>query len=187
MFAPFVSAQLGLKTAVVEKEWLGGVCLNVGCIPSKALLKNADLAHTLREKTKEFGIQFENLQLDYGEAVKRSRKTSKRLTTGVKGLLKKNEVDVIMGSGRLTAADTLQVTAEDGSVTEVKAKNIVLATGAHPMVIPGWNVDGESILTYKEAIFAGKTARISCDHWCRGDRYGVCYRLERLWHKGYYC
>ena len=150
------SAQLGLKTAVVEKEWLGGVCLNVGCVPSKALLKNADLALTLREKTKEFGIQFENLQLDYGEAVKRSRKTSKRLTTGVKGLLKKNEVDVIMGSGRLTAANTLQVTAEDGSLTEVKAKNIVLATGAHPMLIPGWNVDGESILTYKEAILQEK-------------------------------
>ena len=150
------SAQLGLKTAVVEKEWLGGVCLNVGCIPSKALLKNADLAHTLRERTKEFGIQLENLQLDFGEAVKRSRKTSKRLTTGVKGLLKKNGVDVIFGSGRLTAADTLQVTAEDGSLSEVKAKNIVLATGAHPMVIPGWNVDGESILTYREAILQEK-------------------------------
>src|SRR5512145_2756738 len=77
------AAQLGQKTAVVEKEFIGGVCLNVGCIPSKALLRNADIAHTLRERGKEFGFSFENLQLDYSVAVKRSRQVSNRLTRGV--------------------------------------------------------------------------------------------------------
>jgi dihydrolipoamide dehydrogenase len=77
------SAQLGLKTAIVDKQWLGGVCLNVGCIPSKALLRNAEIAHILRERGKEFGFTFENLELDYSVAVKRSRKASERLTKGV--------------------------------------------------------------------------------------------------------
>jgi dihydrolipoamide dehydrogenase len=74
------SAQLGLKTAIIDKQWLGGVCLNVGCIPSKALLRNADVAHILRERGKEFGFSFDNLNLDYGVAVKRSRQVSDRLT-----------------------------------------------------------------------------------------------------------
>ena len=77
------AAQLGLKTAIVDKQWLGGVCLNVGCIPSKALLKNAEVAHTLRERGKEFGFSFENLKLDYSVAVKRSRQVSDRLVKGV--------------------------------------------------------------------------------------------------------
>jgi len=77
------ASQNGLKTAIIDKQWLGGVCLNVGCIPSKALLKNAELAHTLRKRTKEFGISFDNLNMDYAAAVKRSRKISKRLTLGV--------------------------------------------------------------------------------------------------------
>ena len=77
------AAQLGLKTAIVDKQWLGGVCLNVGCIPSKSLLKNAEVAHILRERGKEFGFSFENLTLDYGAAVKRSRQVSGRLTKGV--------------------------------------------------------------------------------------------------------
>ena len=77
------AAQLGLKTAIVEKQWLGGVCLNVGCIPSKSLLKNAEVAHTLRERGREFGFSFENLNLDFSVAVKRSRRVSNRLTKGV--------------------------------------------------------------------------------------------------------
>ena len=91
------SSQLGLKTAIVDKQWLGGVCLNVGCIPSKALLKNAEVAHTLRERGKEFGFTFENLQLDFSAAVKRSRQVSDRLTKGVGFLMKKNNIDVHMG------------------------------------------------------------------------------------------
>ena len=146
------AAQLGLKTAIVDKQWLGGVCLNVGCIPSKALLKNAELAHTLRERAKEFGISFENLKLDYSTAVKRSRTVSARLVNGVKFLMKKNNIDVHMGTARLNRKDKLTVTAEDGKITELGAKNIIIATGAYPFVIPGVQVDGEKVLTYKEAI-----------------------------------
>jgi dihydrolipoamide dehydrogenase len=146
------AAQFGLKTAIVDKQWLGGVCLNVGCIPSKALLKNAEVAHTLRERGKEFGFSFDNLTLDYSVAVKRSRQVSDRLTRGVAFLMKKNKIDVHMGTATLTASDTVQVTASDGKVQELKAKNIVLATGAFSSVFPGVTVDGEKVLTYSEAI-----------------------------------
>jgi dihydrolipoamide dehydrogenase len=146
------AAQLGLKTAIVDKQWLGGVCLNVGCIPSKALLKNAELAYTLRERAKEFGISFENLKLDYAAAVKRSRTVSARLVSGVKFLMKKNNIDVHMGAACLNGKDRLTVTAAEGKSTELGAKNIIIATGAYPFVIPGVQVDGEKVLTYKEAI-----------------------------------
>lgn len=145
-------AQLGLKTAIVDKQWLGGVCLNVGCIPSKALLKNAEVAHILRERGREFGFSFDNLNLDYSVAVKRSRSTSERLVKGVGFLMKKNKIDVHMGAGKLIAKDTVQVTAEDGKTTELKAKNIVIATGASVAVPPGWKVDGKKVVTYLEAI-----------------------------------
>ena len=150
------ASQLGLKTAIVDKQWLGGVCLNVGCIPSKALLKNAEVAHTLRERGKEFGFSFENLKLDYSAAVKRSRQVSDRLTRGVGFLMKKNNIDVFMGSAKLTAKDTVQVTDAEGKTETLKAKNIVIATGSHAAPIPGMNVDGEKILTYLEAILQEK-------------------------------
>ncbi len=150
------AAQLGLKTAIVEKQWLGGVCLNVGCIPSKSLLKNAEVAHILRERGKEFGFDFENLTLDYSVAVKRSRQVSGRLTKGVGFLMKKNKIDVHMGTARVTARDTLLVTAEDGSTSELKAKNMVIATGARATVPRGWEIDGEKVITYWEAILQEK-------------------------------
>jgi dihydrolipoamide dehydrogenase len=146
------SAQLGLKTAIIEKQWLGGVCLNVGCIPSKALLRNAEVAHILRERSKEFGFSFDNLNLDYGVAVKRSRQVSDRLTKGVGFLMKKNNITVHMGMAKITAPDTVTVTDADGKSTELKTKNIVIATGATTMVPPAWKVDGKNILTYLEAI-----------------------------------
>ena len=150
------SAQLGLKTALIDKEWLGGVCLNVGCIPSKSLLKNAEVAHTLLERGKELGFSFENLNLDYSVAVKRSRQVSERLTKGVGFLMKKNNIDVHMGTGKLVARDTVIVTWDDGKTTELKGKNVVIATGANNMIPPGWHVDGEYILTYREAILQEK-------------------------------
>jgi dihydrolipoamide dehydrogenase len=146
------ASQLGLKTAIVDKQWLGGVCLNVGCIPSKALLRNADIAHTLRERGKEFGFSFENLQLDYSVAVERSRKVSERLVRGVGFLMKKNNIDVHMGAARITAKDTVEVTGEDGGKQQLKAKNIVIATGAYAATIPNLEVDGEKVVTYWEAI-----------------------------------
>ncbi len=150
--AAIKAAQLGQKTAIVEKEFLGGVCLNVGCIPSKSLLKNAEVAHTLRERGKEFGFSFDNLKLDYSVAVKRSRQNSDRLVKGVGFLMRKNSIDVHMGSGKLTAKDTVQVTDKDGKTSELKAKNIVIATGASAFKIPGIEVDGKQVVTYWEAI-----------------------------------
>ncbi|PKO04868.1 MAG: dihydrolipoyl dehydrogenase [Chloroflexi bacterium HGW-Chloroflexi-3] len=150
------SSQLGLKTAIIDKEWMGGVCLNVGCIPSKSLLKNADVAYTLRNGAKEFGFSFDNLKLDYSVAVKRSRQVSNRLTKGVGFLMKKNNIDVIMGAGRLSAKNKISVTTEDGGTLEVVAKNIIVATGAYSSQIPGVEIDGEKILTYKEAILQTK-------------------------------
>ena len=150
------AAQLGLKTAIVDKQWLGGVCLNVGCIPSKALLKNAEVAHTLRERSKEFGFSFENLVLDYSVAVKRSRQTSDQLVKGVGFLMKKNNIDVHMGTAKIAAADKVLVTDKDGKTNELKTKNIVVATGASVAIPPGWTIDGEKILTYLEAILQEK-------------------------------
>ncbi len=150
------ASQLDQSVAIIEKEYMGGVCLNVGCIPSKSLLKNAEVAHTLRERGKEFGFSFENLTLDYGVAVKRSRQVSNRLTKGVEFLMKKNKIEVHRAVAKFTAKDSLQVTGEDGSLTELKAKNIIIATGASPFIIPGVEVDGVQVVTYKEAILQEK-------------------------------
>jgi dihydrolipoamide dehydrogenase len=150
------AAQLGQKTAIVDKQWLGGVCLNIGCIPSKALLRNADVAHTLRERGKEFGFSLENLKLDFSVAVKRSRQVSDRLTKGVGFLMRKNKIDVHMGEAKFTNKDTIAVTDSEGKATEIKAKNFVVATGANAAVPSGWKVDGEKILTYWEAILQEK-------------------------------
>jgi dihydrolipoamide dehydrogenase len=128
------AAQLKQKVAIVDKQWLGGVCLNVGCIPSKSLLKNAEVAYTLRERGKVFGFSFDNLKLDYGVAVKRSRQNADRLTKGVGFLMKKNNITVYMGEAKL------------------KARNIIIATGASAAVPGAWKVDGEKIVTYFEAI-----------------------------------
>jgi dihydrolipoamide dehydrogenase len=146
------SAQLGLKTAVVEKQWMGGVCLNVGCIPSKSLLRNADVAHTLRERGKEFGFSFENLNLDFSVAVKRSRQVSERLVKGIGFLMRKNNIDVHTGTAFVKSKDTIQVTDKDGKQSTLKTKNIILATGSHNFIIPGVKVDGEKVVTYLEAI-----------------------------------
>ncbi len=146
------AAQLKQKVAIVDKQWLGGVCLNVGCIPSKSLLKNAEVAHTLRERGKDFGFSFDNLKLDYSVAVKRSRQNSDRLTKGVGFLMKKNNIAVFMGEAKFKAKDTLTVTDKEGKATELKAKNIIVGTGASAMVPPAWKVDGEKVVTYSEAI-----------------------------------
>ncbi|MCX6033411.1 MAG: dihydrolipoyl dehydrogenase [Chloroflexi bacterium] len=155
------ATQLRLKTAIADKQWLGGVCLNIGCIPSKALLRNAEVAHTLRERSKEFGFSFDNLKLDYSAAVKRSRQVSDRLVKGVGFLMKKNNISVFMGTAKLTAGSSttlrdVSVTDKDGKLTELTAKNIIMATGASAAVPGAWQVDGEKVVTYLEAILQEK-------------------------------
>ncbi len=147
------TAANGLKTAVIEKDKLGGVCLNVGCIPSKSLLKNAELARTLRKDAKTFGIASETpITADFASAVERSRKVSKRLNMGVASLLKNAGVEVIPGTATFRDAKTVVVTAEDGSEEEYTAANIIIAAGTKPTVIPGMEPDGEKILNYRQAI-----------------------------------
>lgn len=148
------AAQLGLKTAIIEKEYWGGVCLNIGCIPTKALLKNAELAHTLQHRAKEFGFSFDNLNLDYSVAFKRSRQVSSRLVKGVGFLMRKNNVDTYEGTGRLTGKETLQVTLNAGGEVTLTARNIIVATGARPRTLPGVDFDGERIISYIEGITA---------------------------------
>lgn len=150
------ASQLGLKTAIVDKQWMGGVCLNIGCIPSKALLKNAELAHTLRHRAADFGISFDNLKFDYSAAVKRSRQVSDRLTKGVGFLMKKNNVDVYMGTAVLKNKNTVTVTDLDGKAQDLAAKNIIIATGSYSTPIPGVAMDGKKIVSYKEAILQEK-------------------------------
>jgi len=141
------AAQLGLKAAVIERENIGGVCLNWGCIPTKALLRNAEIVHLVR-RANEFGITAENVRADLSAAVDRSRQIVERLTKGVKFLLKKNNVDVIEGEGFLISPNRVGV--REGSAVETR--NIIVATGARPRMLPGLEVDREMVLTSKEAM-----------------------------------
>ncbi|MBN2084251.1 MAG: dihydrolipoyl dehydrogenase [Anaerolineales bacterium] len=147
------AAQLGLKTAVAEKEFLGGVCLNVGCIPSKALLRNAEVIHTLKTGGGEFGFEAGEVRAEYAAAVRRSRRVSGRMVKGVELLLKKNAVDILRGAARIPEPGAVMLTPADGSSEiSLRAKNIVVATGARPAIPPGFTVDGTHIVTYREAI-----------------------------------
>lgn len=147
------AAQLGLKTAIVEKQWWGGVCLNVGCIPSKALLHNAELAHILQHRAKEFGFSFDNLRLDYPTAFKRSRQVSGRLVKGVQFLMKKNQIDTYDGWGTFKDARTIEVALEAGGTETLAARNVIIATGATTRLLPGTTLS-ERVITYLEMILS---------------------------------
>jgi dihydrolipoamide dehydrogenase len=142
------AAQLGLKTAVVEREALGGICLNWGCIPTKALLRNAEIVDLLG-RGQEFGFSFENLKLDYGRAIQRSREVANRLVRGVNFLMRKNNIEVVEGTGRLEGVN--RVVVEPGGRV-LTAKTIILATGARPRTIPGVTIDGQRVITSREAL-----------------------------------
>ena len=148
------AAQLGLRTAVVERQYMGGVCLNIGCIPTKALLKNAEVAHTLKHRAKEFGFSFDNLSLDYNAAFKRSRQVSDRLVKGVGFLMRKHKIDVYDGVGTLTGPNTMAVKLNDGQETTLAAKNFIIATGARPRPFPGVEFDDQRVISYIPAILA---------------------------------
>ena len=140
------ASQLGQKTAIIEKQHMGGICLNWGCIPTKSLLRNADVANLLQDG-KTFGFSFDNLKLDYAVAQKRSRQVSGRLVKGVGFLMKKNKIDVIEGTGTLKSTTEVEV---DGQVHE--AKHIIIATGARAKLLPGIEINGKTLLTYHQAL-----------------------------------
>jgi len=143
--------QLGLHTALVEREHLGGICLNWGCIPTKALLRASEIQH-LMGNLSEFGFEADAVRFDLAKVVARSRKIAKRLTAGVKHLMKKNQVTVFDGHGRLEGPGKLRVTRDDELVATLEAPHIILATGARARVIPGLEPDGDRIWTYREAM-----------------------------------
>ena len=144
------AAQLGKKVAVVEREHLGGICLNWGCIPTKALLRSAEVFH-LMHRAKEFGLKAEGLGFDLEAVVKRSRTVAKQLSGGVGHLLKKNKVTVVMGEARLAAPGKVAVKTDTGT-EELSAPDIILATGARARSLPGLEADGDLVWSYKHAL-----------------------------------
>jgi len=144
------AAQLGLKTAIVEKKYWGGVCLNVGCIPTKALLRNAELAHIFTHDADTFGITGE-VSFDFGKAFSRSRAVSQRMVKGVHFLMKKNKITELDGWGEFTDAKSLTVTADDGSTSQVTFDNCIIAVGATTRLLPGLQLS-EKVVTYEELI-----------------------------------
>src|SRR5258708_37213060 len=156
------AAQLGFKTAIIEKSYLGGICLNWGCIPTKALLRSAEIFHYMQH-ARDYGLSAENVSYDPKAVVQRSRGVSKRLNDGVGFLMKKNKVTVIWGEAVIDAPGKITVTKSDaeapkGALGEgaYTAKHIILATGARPRVLPGLEPDGKLVWTYFEAMVPDK-------------------------------
>jgi dihydrolipoamide dehydrogenase len=143
------AAQLGLKTAVIERENLGGICLNWGCIPTKALLRSSEIFHLIH-RAKEFGLSADNVRFDVTKIVERSRKVAAQLSNGVKFLMKKNKVTVIEGEARLTSSTRVSVTGKTAGA--YSAKNIIIATGARARALPGLEPDGKLVWSYREAM-----------------------------------
>ena len=148
-------AQLGLRTAIVERELLGGVCLNWGCIPTKALLRSAEVFHYMQH-AKDYGLAAQNISADLDAVVKRSRGVASQLNKGVTGLMKKNKIAVHMGLGKLVAPGKLSVTDAAGTVSDLEAKHIIVAVGARARELPKPKSDGKRIWTYRHAMTPGE-------------------------------
>lgn len=144
------AAQLGLKTAIIEKNHLGGVCLNWGCIPTKALLKSSEVYHTMKH-AEEFGIKVKDVSFDIANVVKRSREVAAQLSKGIEFLLKKNKITVFSGHGEFKTNNIISI-KDQTNTTEITAKNIVIATGARPRILPNLEPDGKFIWDYKQAM-----------------------------------
>ena len=146
------AAQLGMKVAIVEREHLGGICLNWGCIPTKALLRTSELYSAMR-RASEFGLACDNLRFDLARVVERSRKVAERLSNGVAYLMRKNTINVIDGTARLQGGGRIAVTGKGGkTLPDIEAEHIIIATGARARLAPGLEPDGRLIWTYKEAM-----------------------------------
>ena len=145
------ASQLGLKTAIVEKDKIGGVCLNWGCIPTKALLKSAEVYHQLN-RADEFGVSAKDISFDFPKIIKRSRDVALRNSKGVEYLFKKNKIDLIQGSGRIIEKGKIEISKDGKPIETLSAKNIVIATGARPRTFPNMKIDGKQVITSTEAM-----------------------------------
>ena len=170
------SSQLGKKVAIVERESLGGICLNWGCIPTKALLKSAQV-YEYAKHAADYGINVANPSADFGGVVKRSRGVADKMSKGIQYLMKKNKIDVIMGSGKLVAANKLEVTAADGTKQVVEAKNIIIATGGRARQLPSMPIDGKKIIGYREAMALPEQPKsmIVCGSGAIGSEFAYFY------------
>lgn len=145
------ASQLGKKVAIVEKAELGGICLNWGCIPTKALLRSAEVYDLIKHST-DYGFGVENPSIDFPKVIKRSRGVAERMSKGVTFLLKKNKIEVIAGTAKLSGKNSVDVALNDGKSRKVTAENILIATGARARQIPGMEIDGKRVLSYREAM-----------------------------------
>jgi dihydrolipoamide dehydrogenase len=145
------AAQLGMRVGLIEQEKLGGICLNWGCIPSKALLKSAELYNSFK-KSHEFGITHTGLAYDFSKIIARSRGVADRVSKGVEYLMRKNKIDVVSGTAKLTGRTSIEVTKENKVTDSIKTKNIVIATGGRPRSLPGAAIDRKKIITSSEAM-----------------------------------
>ena len=145
------ASQLGFKVAIIEKESLGGICLNWGCIPTKALLKSAQV-YEYAKHSKDYGIEVTGAQQDFSAVIKRSRGVADKMSKGVQFLMKKNKIDVIMGYGKLKAKGKIEVTGTDGKTQIVEAKYVVIATGGRARQLPNLPIDGKKVIGYREAM-----------------------------------
>ncbi|MFT6166820.1 MAG: dihydrolipoamide dehydrogenase [Vicingaceae bacterium] len=149
------AAQLGFKTAVIEKESLGGVCLNWGCIPTKALLKSANVFEYIQHAA-DYGIEVKDSKANFTDVIKRSRDVANGMSNGVQFLMKKNKIEVVMGTGTLKPGKKVEVKMEDGSTKTVNGKHIIIATGGRSRVLPNLPQDGKKIIGYREAMTLDK-------------------------------
>jgi dihydrolipoamide dehydrogenase len=170
------ASQLGKKVAIVERESLGGICLNWGCIPTKALLKSANV-YEYAKHANTYGINVENPSANFGSVITRSRGVADKMSKGVQFLMKKNKIEVIMGNGKLIAANKLEVTAADGSKQILEAKNIVIATGGRARELPSMPIDGKKIIGYREAMVLPQQPKsmIVCGSGAIGSEFAYFY------------
>ena len=176
------AAQLGLKTAIVERELLGGICLNWGCIPTKALLRSAEIFHYMQH-AKDYGLAAEKISADLEAVVKRSRGVAKQLNQGVTHLMKKNKIAVHMGEGKLTGKGKLEVKGEKGKET-LTAKHIIVATGARARDLPFAQADGKRVWTYRHAMTPPEMPTQAAGHRLGRDRDRVRQLLQRHGRRG---
>ena len=170
------ASQLGKKVAIVERESLGGICLNWGCIPTKALLKSAQVFEYAKHAA-SYGLTITDPKADFPGVIQRSRGVADKMSKGIQFLMKKNKIDVIMGTGKLLAANKLEVTAADGSKQVVEAKNIILATGGRARQLPTMPIDGKKIIGYREAmsITTQPKTMIVCGSGAIGSEFAYFY------------
>src|SRR5688572_14977201 len=152
------ASQLGMKVGVVEKAELGGVCLNWGCIPTKALLKSANVFEYIKH-AKDYGVDVKDFSADFGGMIKRSRDVAASNSKGVQFLFKKNKIDLIEGAGKLKKGSKVEVTEKAGKKTDFEAKHIILATGGRSRELPSMKIDGKKIIGYREAMILEKAPK----------------------------